>query len=164
MDAQNSAPTQITSQQLYHYALSLLARRDHSRTELQQKITRRFGAEARELLLGTLDRLEAEHYQSDLRFAQLYINSRLQRGFGLNRIKLELQQKGISKALFAPLVLDSTVKEHEQQQLERIWRKKFNAPPSNSKERYQQQAHLINKGFRRELIELFFCGINQDTD
>lgn len=145
-----------TPQSLYQYALMLLSRREYSQTELRQKLAHRFGADALDLINTTLLRLAADNYQSDERFTDNYVYSRLQKGFGLNRIKLELRQKGIDQERISATLENESTKEQEQQQLERIWRKKFNVIPSTSKERYLQQYYLATKGFRKELIELFF--------
>lgn len=141
---------------VYPYALMLLSRREYSKAELKQKLLRRFGPDARALIEATLERLSLDKYQSDERFTESFINSRLQRGYGLNRIKLELRQKGIGQEGINNMLADDTIQEQEQKQLERMWRKKFNAQPKNNQERYQQQCHLANKGFRKELIEQFF--------
>ncbi|HEY6528381.1 MAG TPA: regulatory protein RecX [Cellvibrionaceae bacterium] len=148
-----------TPQSLYQYTLMLLSRREYSQAELRQKLTHRFGNEAVELIHKTLSCLAADNYQSDDRFTDSYVYSRLQKGFGLNRIKLELRQKGIDQERISETLENENTKEQEQQQLERIWRRKFNVIPSNSKERYQQQYYLANKGFRKEIIELFFLSV-----
>jgi regulatory protein len=151
-----------TPQVLSQYTLLLLARREHSQAELKQKLTRRYGVEAIELIKTTLERLAADNYQSDQRFTESYIYSRLQRGFGLNRIKQELQQKGVDRECIGTMLEDAGVKELEQQQVERAWRKKFKALPSTPKEHHQQYYHLTTKGFRRATIEQFFRSRHSD--
>lgn len=147
--------TTPTAEQLYQKCLALLARREHSQTELKQKLLRKYGAQIKELIPAVLQRLVEANYQSDQRFAQTYIYSRTQRGFGPNRIKLELQQKGVSRDLIANALAETSLKDHEHQQIERAWRKKFNAPATSAKERYQQQNHLAMKGFSQCGIEDF---------
>ncbi|HMW48504.1 MAG TPA: regulatory protein RecX [Marinagarivorans sp.] len=149
---------------VYPYALMLLSRREYSKAELKQKLLRRFGADAKALIEATLERLAQDDYQSDQRFTESFINSRLHRGYGLNRIKLELRQKGIDQEGISHMIKDENIQAKEQQQLERMWRKKFNTQPKNSQERYQQQCHLANKGFRKELIEQFFRSSTWDDE
>lgn len=141
---------------IYPYAIMLLSRREHSKAELKQKLVRRFGAEALLTIEETLARLAQENYQSDERFTESFITSRLQRGYGLNRIKLELRQKGIDQEGINHMTKNNSIQEQEHIQLERMWRKKFNTQPKTSQERYQQQCHLAKKGFRKEVIEQFF--------
>src|SRR6056297_671905 len=73
-------------------AMDLLARREHSRFELQRKLLRRY---AREVVLPTVDRLAEEGLQSDARFAESYVRQRGERGYGPLRIQRELQERGV---------------------------------------------------------------------
>ena len=82
----------------YQTAITLLARREHSRTELQQKLVVKF-PQQRDVLEDLLDQLSAEGWQSDARFAEAYLRSRANQGYGWQRIRMELQQRGISDEL-----------------------------------------------------------------
>jgi regulatory protein len=148
--------TAPTAQQIYHYCLSLLARREHSQAELKQKLMRRYGLSMKDLFQAVLERLVDENCQSDLRFAESFIRSRLQRGFGPNRIKQELQQKGLHRDLISCALAAPHISAQEQAQIERVWRKKFNCQATTVKERLQQRYYLLNKGFQQELVEQFF--------
>ncbi len=78
-------------------AIRLLARREHSRQELRQKL----GARCEEgLLEQALDALEADGYLSDARFAASYLRSKAGQGFGPMRIRAELGRKGIGNDLW----------------------------------------------------------------
>lgn len=147
--------TTPTAEQLYQNCLALLARREHSQAELKQKLLRKYGMQVRELIPAVLQRLTEANYQSDLRFTESFIYSRIERGFGPNRIKFELQQKGVSRDLIANALTIASIKDQEQLQIERAWRKKFNARATTTKERYQQQNHLAMRGFSQSAIENF---------
>ncbi len=75
--------------------INRLARREHSRAELDRKLKtfhpELLAPERNELL----DRLEELNLQSDLRFAEMLIRSRLFRGQGRRRIEQELTQHAI---------------------------------------------------------------------
>lgn len=74
-------------------ALSLLARREHSRQELRLKLLRKgFSIEEIEPLLNTL---QADNLLSDDRFIACFIRSRLRKGHGPLKICAELQNRGI---------------------------------------------------------------------
>lgn len=78
-------------------ALRLLARREHSRRELLWKLRQRGipmpeGEEA-------LDRLEDQGLLSDERFAESYVTSRSERGYGPLRIRAGLLERGVAKAI-----------------------------------------------------------------
>lgn len=89
--------SQDTQKQARIAALNLLARREQSRLELKQKLTQRgFSYQTVE---NCLERLKQQGLQSDQRFGSSYIQQRYQKGYGPNRIKQELVQKGIASQL-----------------------------------------------------------------
>lgn len=103
-----------------------------------------------------LDRLENEGLQSDARFAESYVHSRGRRGFGPLRIKLELQQRGISSDLIDVYVdfndkiwLEIARKEYE---------KKFGAQATKSvKDQAKRLRFLQSRGFTGDIIKKTFA-------
>lgn len=77
-------------------AMNLLARREHTLRELQQKLHRRYGEHPS--LEDVLQRLADENLQSDTRFAESFVRHRSGRGYGPMRIRQEMRDKGISDA------------------------------------------------------------------
>ena len=77
-------------------ALRLLARREHSRRELADKLARK-GWPAGEVE-GAVAALAAEGLQSDTRFAESFVRQRAGKGYGPVRIRAELRQRGIDDA------------------------------------------------------------------
>ena len=77
--------------------MNLLARREHSRQELQRKLANK-GFEPLDIT-QVLAALSDEGLLSDERFTEAFINSRLQRGTGPKKIALELQQRGVGNEL-----------------------------------------------------------------
>ena len=75
-------------------AMDLLARREHSRLELSQKLGRRFPHQ-RELLEDKISILETEGLQSDARLAEAFVRVRTSRGQGPVKIRMELRGKGV---------------------------------------------------------------------
>ncbi len=80
-----------------HKAMDLLARREHSRRELVIKLSRKYPEDTG--IDAVLDKLAADGLQSDARFAASFFRLRVQGGFGPNRIRAELRQRGISDVL-----------------------------------------------------------------
>lgn len=78
-------------------AIELLARREHSRAELEDKLGKRgFDADAVALALDTL----AERgWQSDERFAELFVQQRANKGKGPRLVRQELLKRGIDSSL-----------------------------------------------------------------
>lgn len=76
-------------------AMDYLARREHSRAELFDKLLRKF-PELEALLSPVLEQLERDGLLSDERFTEAYIRYRRNRGFGPLLIRQELRGKGVS--------------------------------------------------------------------
>ncbi|WP_240725113.1 regulatory protein RecX [Mangrovimicrobium sediminis] len=74
--------------------MDLLARREHSRRELCDKLKRRFHDPA--LVEAQVDRLADEGLQSDQRFAESFLRQRVSRGHGPLRVRQELRQRGVT--------------------------------------------------------------------
>ena len=79
----------------YDKALELLARRAHSRFELQRKLAgRRYSPEEVE---ATLERVAGLGYLDDGQFARDFLRQRLARGpVGARRLRAELARRGVS--------------------------------------------------------------------
>ncbi len=74
-------------------ALRLLARREHSRLELDLKLRQR-GVD-RNVIDSVLDDFEERGWLSDERFAEVFVRQRMDAGYGPMRILADLQQRGI---------------------------------------------------------------------
>ena len=134
-------------------AMDLLSRREHSRKQLVDKLRQR-GFEAAEIS-PVLDKLEKENLLNDERFAESYLNQRIQRGFGPLRIRQELVERGIS----------SDIIQHHMEQFIDQWgelmrrqrAKKFGAEiPADFKEKMKQARFLQNRGFSPESVMRLF--------
>lgn len=77
--------------------MDLLARREHSRQELQQKLTSRGFDD--QLVAEAVAGLARENLQSDERFTEAYINERSGKGFGPLAIRQVLRTRGIDDHL-----------------------------------------------------------------
>ena len=83
-------------QQIEAVCLRLLARREHSKKELLDKLALRgFGGEEVGLVI---DQMAEQNWQNDERYTECYIRQRIARGYGPARIRFELQQRGIEQA------------------------------------------------------------------
>ena len=134
-------------------AMDLLARREHSRRELINKLkVRGFAGEEVE---SYLDRLADRGLQSDERFAESYIRMRVMAGYGPIRVNQELTQKGI---------LEPTINRlFEQMEIDwfrvalAVWQKKYNQLPANDlKLRAKQSRFLQYRGFDFDTINAVF--------
>lgn len=74
-----------------------MARREHSRKELKNKLTRRCKDE---MLIGDLlDTLSGEGLQCDKRFTESFVHHCINKGQGPNKIIKELRQRGIEQGI-----------------------------------------------------------------
>ncbi len=137
-------------------ALRLLARREYSREELQQRL--RPYAEDEDDIAALLDRLEQRGWLSEARFAEQLVHAR-QGKYGSQRIAHELREKGVGDDVVEGVL--AQVRQDEYDVAKEVWRKKFGAPPADMKDRARQVRFLQSRGFRPEII---FRVIGQDED
>lgn len=88
--------------------MDYLARREHSRYELQQKLLDKFPDADPSIVSGVLDKLVADRLLSDQRFAESYVRSRVSKGYGPLYIRYQLRQRQLDPALIdAQMTLDN---------------------------------------------------------
>ncbi len=134
-------------------AVALLARREHSVRELTLKLGAR-GVDSR-IVESVLSRLIAERLQSDERYTELYLRQRSDKGYGPQRIKAELRERGINDSLVSAQ-FRRAVDEGELDWYERaatVYRKKYGGRPiEDIKERARRVRFLQYRGFDHEQI------------
>ncbi len=128
----------------------MLARREHSRKELEDKLARRgFERAASE---RAILQLAEQGWQSDRRFAESYARQRIEKGYGPLRIGYELQQHGIDSIDLSALVDD--IAESWFERLENIYLGKYGADKRLSvKEWLRRSRFLQQRGFSGEMIK-----------
>jgi len=80
-------------------AMNLLARREHSLSELNAKLSRRF--EVPEMVAAVLHDLQRKNLQSDERYAESLLRQRLQKGYGPGRVRQDMRERGLDEAAIA---------------------------------------------------------------
>ncbi|SDY36517.1 recombination regulator RecX [Nitrosomonas sp. Nm33] len=139
-------------------AVSLLARREYSRLELEKKLASH--AQTPEALSEVLDVLEQRGLLSAERLVEQVVHGRRHK-YGAQRIRHELKEKGIADHLISTAMAD--LKETELQTACEIWRKKFGVIPENLKERSKQARFLAGRGFSAEIIrQVLVCSDQQE--
>lgn len=128
-------------------ALNYLARREHSRLELERKLAAH--ARTSEELSTVLDALEKCGLLSASRMVEHVIQLRKSR-FGSRRIVYELREKGIAENLIAAALPNINKTEHERAR--EVWLKKFGVIPDNSKEFDRQMRFLMRRGFAPDIV------------
>jgi regulatory protein len=130
-------------------ALALLARREHGRDELKQKLLHK-GFALREVE-EVLNNLKQDNWQSDSRFTEMYVRSRAARGYGPIRIKMELRERGVNDTVISECIDEKS--EVWFDLAKKVCLKKFGSSLSiDIKNRAKQQQFLQYRGFNYEQI------------
>lgn len=131
-------------------AMNWLARREHTLAELRTKLAERDFSPAE--IESAVAALAAEGLVSDDRFAESFIAARMRKGQGPVRIRMDLQQRGVSAELIA-VHLDP--RSPDWLRLAREVRiKKFGADiPADFKEKARQMRFLEYRGFSSPHIQ-----------
>ncbi len=132
-------------------ALRLLARREHTRAELAQKLSRY--AEERDDVDTLIDQLMRSELVSDQRFAEHFIAAKKKR-FGHLKIAYDLTAKGLDAESITRLTIGS--REQELDAARDVWRKKFPSSPTNASEKAKQMRFLQGRGFSSDTIYRLF--------
>lgn len=130
-------------------AVGYLANREHSALELSRKL-QKAGFETIEVE-DTITQLQQAGLQSDERFAESYVASRANRGYGSVRIGMELKERGVHS--------DITTSSLQQADIDwfalavEVRCKRFGEQsPEDFKSRAKQQRFLQYRGFTHEQI------------
>ncbi len=137
--------------------LRLLARRDHSRKELLNKLTGK-GFD-REAVLAVIDELAQQGWQDDQRYARSYARYRMQKGYGPVRIEYELRQNGVDE-----IDLDAVLRESDSSWmglLEQVYNKKYNHKKNLDRNEWAKRSRfLLHRGFTGEMISALLDHLN----
>lgn len=148
----------------------ILAQRDHSEAEIRRKIALSVqrAAYMKEAAPEPIDEeaLEKviawcyEHdWLNDARFAERFIMSRSRKGYGPQRIRMELTQKGINREL-SEIAFEKCEIDWSAQAFD-IAERKFGLPlPTEWKEKAKVQRFLQARGFFSEDIQGVFRNFN----
>lgn len=133
--------------------MDLLARREHAVAELSRKLIEKgfdqfYVAEELATLVG-------EGLLCDSRYAESYVRSRMEKGFGPIRIREEMRQRGIDGRLVGDHLDFSDPSWIELAR--EAWLKRFSGGlPGDLKERARQMSFLQYRGFTSEQIKHIF--------
>jgi regulatory protein len=131
--------------------MDYLARREHGRTELVNKLTR-FGFDAN-VADDAVARLVDDGLQSEQRFVEAFVNSRISQGKGPAKIRSELRERGLSEGHIDEGLLDAGQDWYALAIEVRL--KKFGAPrPEDFKEKARQMRFLQSRGFDQDQIQV----------
>ncbi|MGK3127087.1 regulatory protein RecX [Candidatus Pantoea formicae] len=166
MSSTPSAASVPTFSRLLDRAMRILSQRDHSRDELKRKLQLSSQRAAYlqqqesvpipdELLEKVLDWCQESGWLNDQRFTERFIQSRARKGYGTQRVRMELQQKGISREEINQALQHTEV--DWSQCAADLAKRKFGDPlPQTWAEKSKVQRFLMSKGFMMEDIQAVF--------
>ena len=126
-------------------ALRLLARREHTRQELEGKLSPHAGTS--EDLQNLISGLKQKNQLSEERFAEERARS-LSRKYGAARIRQDLKAKGVS----AELISRFSSSDDELQKAKEILERKYRTPATTREERAKRMRFLQGRGFSFDII------------
>ncbi|MGA8031691.1 MAG: regulatory protein RecX [Casimicrobiaceae bacterium] len=143
-------------------AIRMLARRDLSRAELQQRLRARGIAEAS--IAETLDEFERLGYLSDTRYAQGVVAQRAGR-YGKRAIARDLQERKVAPSI-AKEALGALESRDELADATALWSRRFGQPPQDEREKGRQVRFLLSRGYSAAIAfkVLRAAGANIDGD
>jgi regulatory protein len=128
-------------------ALRLLSQREHSRLELERKLS------AHETEPGTLakalDELQARGFISEERVIESVIHRRSTK-LGTARLKQELQAKGLSGEAVTEAL--EQLRSTELERAREVWARKFGESATDPKEKARQIRFMVSRGFAAEVV------------
>jgi len=144
-------------EKIYQSAMNMLARREHSVFELTRKLQQKdFPSE---MVTEVVERLVADNLLSDERFAEAYLRMRSARGFGLQRIRLEMKERGIASELISDAIEQSDVDWYAL--ANDVRGRKFGEQyPQEFALRAKQMKFLQYRGFSHEQINAAVTGLD----
>jgi regulatory protein len=129
---------------ILHTANDLLSRREHSRKELQQKLSLRDYSS--DEIAAVLDYLKAEDYLSEERCAESVFRSRVTKGYGWHYIKNELAQTGVAGEFVQKLPRNYQIDWYLQAEL--AYNKRFGASLiKDQKDKAKRVRFMQQRGF-----------------
>ena len=134
-------------------AMDFLARREYGRDELVKKLADK--GYKRSVVEDELNLLAEEGLQSDTRFAESLVQSRINQGKGPVRIRADLRQRGIRDGVIEGALEEAAGDWYELAREQRV--KKFGeAVPDDFKEKARQMRFLQYRGFEQDHIQSAF--------
>ena len=139
-------------------ALRLLARREHTRRELEVKLGPH--VEDAEELHALLDDFTARGWLSEARAVAQLVNAKRDR-LGAARIRHALMQRGAPEELIDSAL--AGLRESELDRARNVWARRFDAPPPDAAERARQVRFLQARGFSVEVALRVVRGRTRDS-
>ena len=140
-------------------ALQLLDKRDYSRTELLRKLAEKDFDEAE--ATEAVDRLVELGFVDDARYAPIIVRHYAAKGYGAQRVRQELQRRGIPKELW-----DEAMEQMPQQDdtVDRLLRSRLKSDAPDRAELKKASDFLLRKGYGWDEIKAALARYNSEIE
>jgi len=130
-------------------AVDLLSRREHSAKELANKLSvKGFSFDD---IAPVIEYLQGKNYQSDERFSDSVLRSRMAKGYGWRYIQNELSQKGVSSSVIGDVLKNHQIDWYLQAEL--AYNKRFGETEfKDQKDKAKRIRFLQYRGFSTDEI------------
>jgi len=146
-------------QKLRKSMMGLLARREHSKLELQQKMQNRGFSD--ELISQNIENFAKQGWQSDFRYAEMLIRSRISKRHGPLKITMELKQKGLTDDIIS---LSMQIDVNWSEVARKALIKKYSSQPIVQNDKNKRYRFLQQRGFYNEQIKWALNNANSGFD
>ena len=136
-------------------AMDFLARREYGQTELIKKLADK--GYDRSVAEQAVNKLTEDGLQNDQRFAEAFVQSRINQGKGPVRIRLDLGQRGVGDAAIECAIEENPTNWFELARSVRL-RKFGTAIPPDFKAKAKQMRFLQYRGFEQDHVQAAFNG------
>ncbi|HVM97155.1 MAG TPA: regulatory protein RecX [Candidatus Acidoferrales bacterium] len=136
------------SETAWTLAVRWLAARDRSSAEVHRRLEAA-GVEST-LVEATLQRLRNLGYVDDTRFASSYAEMAARRGHGSERVRSELEARGVNREAVEAAIGNSF--ENERELAQRALARHQTKPPTTANERARAARFLLNRGFPEAVV------------
>ncbi len=144
-----------------HKAIDYLARREHSYLELFRKLLQKGYAQSE--VEQALAELIDDNLLSDSRFAEAFVRSRVAKGHGPARIRMELKEKGLDDCQIDQALEVNNI--DWDSVIESVWLKKYSDSSSFVEiDKNRQWRFLQYRGFTHSQISQLFRQIAQQIE
>ena len=143
-------PADNTAAKIRIAAMDLLTGREFSRAELAAKLNKRF--DSHPSIEEVLVKIAEEGLQSDKRFAEAFVRSRIYRGHGLARIRQDIRQKGVGDELVARALEEADIDWYALAR-DVATRKFGQRPASDQREKAKRMRFMQYRGFNYDQIK-----------
>lgn len=144
-------------------AVRLLARRNHTSLEIEQKLRKRgFDSEAIAWAVAECERLR---YIDDEKTGRFYFLELKRKGCGPRRIRFQMKQKGLSGEFVEEMISGYEAGEEELEAARKALEKKrprFDREPDARKRKEKMYRFLYSKGFSGEIISALLLKTGSD--